>query len=260
MSYTEFQNLNLSDDFLFAKVMEDETVLRPVIEKILGIRIRNMTIVQSQRVIDIEPDSKGIRLDIMADDEKGSRYNVEIQKKNEYNIGRRSRYYHSMMDLDLLEKGGKYNDLQKNVVIFLCLFQPFLKYGRHRYVFEKRCIQEPELTLGDGVMTVILSTRGEKEDLDEEMAAFLRYLEDSRDEVADQSESDLVRLIHAKVRAVKQSKVREAEYMKLRERDEENFRRGEEKGRSEGFDEGRSEGLREGRSEGLREGRSEGLL
>ncbi len=90
MSYTLFQNLNLSDDFLFAKVMEDETVLRPVIEKILGIRIRNMTIVQSQRVIDIEPDSRGIRLDIMADDEKGSRYNVEIQKKNEYNIGRRT--------------------------------------------------------------------------------------------------------------------------------------------------------------------------
>ena len=90
MSYTEFQNLNLSDDFLFAKVIEDETVLRPVIEKILGIRIRNMTIVQSQRIIDIDPDSKGIRLDIMADDEKGSRYNVEIQKKNEYNIGRRT--------------------------------------------------------------------------------------------------------------------------------------------------------------------------
>ena len=71
-------------------------------------------------------------------------------------------------------------------------------------------------------------------DLDEEMTDFLRYLEDSRDELADQSESDLVRLIHAKVRAVKQSKVREAEYMKLRERDEENFRRGEEKGRIEG--------------------------
>ena len=90
MSYTEFQNLNLSDDFLFAKVMEDETVLRPVIEKILGIRIREMTIIQFQKMIDLEPDSKGIRLDIMADDKKGSRYNVEIQKKNEYNIGTRT--------------------------------------------------------------------------------------------------------------------------------------------------------------------------
>ncbi len=90
MSYTEFQNLNLSDDFLFAKVMEDETVLRPVIEKILGIRIREMTIIQFQKMIDLEPDSKGIRPDIMADDKKGSRYNVEIQKKNEYNIGTRT--------------------------------------------------------------------------------------------------------------------------------------------------------------------------
>ena len=73
MIYTEFQDLNLSDDFLFSKVMGDEAVLRPVVEKILGIRIREMTIVQPQKMIEIEPDSKGIRLDIMADDEEGSR-------------------------------------------------------------------------------------------------------------------------------------------------------------------------------------------
>ena len=243
MSYTEFQNLNLSDDFLFAKVMEDETVLRPVVEKILGIRIREMTIVQSQRVIDIEPDSKGIRLDIMADDAAGSRYTVEMQNENEYNIGKRSRYYHSMMDLDLLEKGQKYNQLQKNIVIFICTFQPFVRSGRHRYFFEKRCVQETELALEDGVTTVILSTRGTKKDIDEEMAAFLRYVEDSSEEVADRSDSELVKLIHAKVCAVKQSKVREAEYMKLQERDQNNFQKG--------WSEGRSEGLREGRREGL---------
>ena len=248
MSYTEFQNLNLSDDFLFAKVMEDEAVLRPVVEKILDIRIREMTIVQSQRMIEIEPDSKGIRLDIMADDVAGSRYTVEMQNENEYNINKRSRYYHSMMDLDLLEKGKKYNRLQKNIVIFICTFQPFVRSGRHRYFFEKRCVQETELALEDGVTTVILSTRGTKKDIDEEMAAFLRYVEDSSEEVADRSDSSLVKLIHAKVCAVKQSKVREAEYMKLQERDQNNFQKG------------RSEGLREGRSEGLREGKREGFL
>ena len=149
MSDAAFQNLNLSDDFLFAKVMEDETILRPVVEKILDIRIREMTIVQSQRMIEIEPDSKGVRLDIMADDAAGSRYTVEMQNENEYNIGRRS---------------------------------------------------------------------------------------------------ELVKLIHAKVCAVKQSKVREAEYMKLQERDRNNFQQGW------------SEGLRKGRSEGLREGKREGFL
>ena len=153
-----------------------------------------------------------------------------------------------MMDLDLLEKGKKYRQLQKNIVIFICTFQPFVRSGRHRYFFEKRCVQEPELALKDRVTTVILSTRGTKEDIDEEMAAFLRYVEDSSEEVAGQSDSDLVMLVHARVCAVKQSKVREAEYMKLQERDRDNFKRGW------------REGLREGRSEGLREGRSEGFL
>ena len=153
-----------------------------------------------------------------------------------------------MMDLDLLEKGQKYNQLQKNIVIFICTFQPFVRSGRHRYFFEKRCVQETELALEDGVTTVILSTRGTKKDIDEEMAAFLRYVEDSSEEVADRSDSELVKLIHAKVCTVKQSKVREAEYMKLQERDQNNFQKG------------RSEGLREGRSEGLREGKREGFL
>ena len=131
-----------------------------------------------------------------------------------------------MMDLDLLEKGKKYNQLQKNIVIFICTFQPFVRSGRHRYLFEKRCVQEPELALEDGMTTVILSTRGTKKDIDEEMAAFLRYVENSSEEVADQSESSLVKLIHAKVCAVKQSKMREAEYIKLQERDQNNFQRG----------------------------------
>lgn len=39
-------------------------------------------------------------------------------------------------------------------------FQPFVRSGRHRYFFEKRCVQEPELAPEDGVMTVILSTKG----------------------------------------------------------------------------------------------------
>ena len=197
-----------------------------------------MKVVQPQKVIDIEPDSKGIRLDIMADDEDGSLYDVEVQKRKEYNIGRRSRYYHSMMDLDLIAKGEEYQRLKKSIVIFICTVQPFEQSGRHRYVFEKRCIQETELALNDGVTTVILSARGEKDDIDPEMRAFLRYLENSSDEVAEESGSELVRRIHAKVCAVKQNRVREAEYMKLLERDREN----QEKGRREG----RAEGLRQG--------------
>ena len=205
-------------------------------------------------MIEIEPDSKGIRLDIMADDEEGSRYSVEMQNENEYNINKRSRYYHSMMDLDLLQRGERYQDLRKNIVIFICTFQPFVKFRRHRYVFEKRCLQEPELALDDEMTTVILSTKGSEKDIDEEMLSFLRYMEDSREEVAAGSEGDLVKLVHEKVRVVKQSKVREAEYMKLQERDRKNYL----EGREEGIRKGKEEGLREGREEGIREGMKKG--
>ena len=207
-------------------------------------------------MIEIEPDSKGIRLDIMADDEEGSRYSVEMQNENEYNINKRSRYYHSMMDLDLLQRGERYQDLRKNIVIFICPFQPFVKFRLHRYVFEKRCLQEPELALDDEMTTVILSTKGSEKDIDEEMLSFLRYMEDSREEVAAGSEGDLVKLVHEKVRVVKQSKVREAEYMKLQERDRKNYL----EGREEGIREGLEKGIREGKKEGLQEGKRQGEL
>ena len=111
--------------------------------------------------------------------------------------------------------------------------------------------------------TVILSTKGSEKDIDEEMLSFLRYMEDSREEVAAGSEGNLVKLVHEKVRVVKQSKVREAEYMKLQERDRKNYLEGREEGIREGLEkgirEGKEEGLREGLEKGIREGKKEGL-
>lgn len=234
MEHKTFQELNLSDDFLFAKVMEDEEILKPVIEKILGIRIQRLTLVQPQKVIEIKPEAKGIRLDIFADDDKNNRYSVEMQKCNEYNLDKRGRYYHSMMDLDLLRRGENYRKLQKNCVIFICLFDPF-RQGRHRYTFESRCMEVPELSLTDGLQTVFLSTRGTSADVDEDMMQFLRYIECSTAETAESSESSLVKLLHEKVKHVKSDEMREAEYMKLLERDEMNYERGRDAGREEGI-------------------------
>ena len=59
-----------------------------------------------------------------------------------------------------------------------------------------------------------------------------------------------MKLVHEKVRVIKQSKVREAEYMKLQERDRKNYL----EGRQEGIREGKEEGLREGMKKGKRQG------
>lgn len=239
---TAFQELNLSDDYLFEKVMENEIVLKAVIEKILDIRISRLEIIQPQRMIEIRPEAKGIRLDVFADDAEGNRYSVEMQKWNEYNLNKRGRYYHSMMALDLLEKGEPYRNLRNSCVIFIRLFDPF-RQGRHRYTFEQRCLENLEMGLNDGMKTVFLSTKGFQNDTDNDILAFLKYIEESTDEVARASESKLVRLLHQQVKSVKNNQALEAEFMKLLERDERNYERGLEEGIKEGITQGLKRGL-----------------
>ena len=51
------------------------------------------------------PEYKGVRLDIYAKDEKHTHYNVEMQARRQADLGKRSRYYHSQIDMECLKKG-----------------------------------------------------------------------------------------------------------------------------------------------------------
>ena len=55
------QELNLEDDFLFAKVMQDKEICRKVLEKILNVPIKEVSIPSIQRTIDILYEGKGVR-------------------------------------------------------------------------------------------------------------------------------------------------------------------------------------------------------
>lgn len=78
--------LNLEDDFLFAKVMNDETICKKVLEQILSINIKEIKYLNDQQVIDVALDAKAVRLDIYVKDELGTVYNVEIQKTDRGNL------------------------------------------------------------------------------------------------------------------------------------------------------------------------------
>ena len=108
-----FQDLNLCDDFLFAKTMQDPDILKPVLETILHFKIARVEIVDTQKSFDVSYHAHGVRLDVYADDDAGSRFAVEMQTRQEYNILKRSRYYHSIMDIDELLKGREYDELKK---------------------------------------------------------------------------------------------------------------------------------------------------
>ena len=233
------QQLNLEDDFLFAKVMSDKEVCRKVLEQILGVSIREVSILTSQKTINMIYEGKGIRLDVYLNDEEGTVYNVEMErgKRKKAILPKRSRYYQGNIDLDIISAGEDYRKLQKSFVIFICTFDPFDE-GRHIYTFENRCRENPSLTLGDETTKIFLNTRGTLPDVNAEMLEFLSYVENSTDAFAAQAASPLIKEIHKKVTEVKQNKEMEVEYMTLLQRDRENIELGREEGREEGREQG----------------------
>ncbi|MEE1073187.1 MAG: Rpn family recombination-promoting nuclease/putative transposase [Cellulosilyticum sp.] len=223
------QELNLADDFLFAKVMSDPIVCKKVLEKILGIQISKITMPENQKIIDLLLESKGIRLDVYVNDAEGTVYNVEMQQGENINLAKRTRYYQGNIDLDMIQKGEDYRKLNKSFIIFICTFDPFNK-ERHMYTFKNVCLQDTSVILGDETEKIFLSTKGKVNDVDEEMLEFLAYIEHTTEQIAKMAESDLVRVLHKKVTAIKTDQRMEVEYMTLLERDREKIEIGREEG------------------------------
>lgn len=93
------QELTILDNFLFGAVMSDSENCRLLLERILEINIDHVEVV-TEKEFRYHPEYKGVRLDVYVKDEKGTRFDVEIQVKLTP-IGRRSRYYHSQIDMGL---------------------------------------------------------------------------------------------------------------------------------------------------------------
>ena len=138
MNYIKpFEELEFYDDFMFGLVMQDKELCRKVLECLMGIKIKEINFPEPQKVFEPFYSSHGIRLDVYVQGEN-TVYDVELQNKNEFNIGKRSRYYRGMMDIDQLLKGQDYSNLKKSVIIFLCRFDPFNR-NEPCYTFKYKC-------------------------------------------------------------------------------------------------------------------------
>ena len=219
------KELNLEDDFLFAKVMSDKEICKEFLEKLLGIEIEKIEMPENQKTIDLLLQSKGIRLDIYVKDENNTVYNVEMQRGKHRNLPKRLRYYQGNIDLDLISKGEDYRKLAKSYIIFICTFDLF-GAGRHKYTFETVCVEDNNIKLKDDTNKIILNTTGVIKDLSEELIDFLEYIEHSNSEIAENSRGTLVKNIHKRVIEVKNNPKVEVEFMTLLERDREKLEEG----------------------------------
>ena len=248
MNQIDWNEIGISDDFMFGKVMEKPELCGKLLETILGIEIEKIEYPERQKAIDIAKESRGIRLDVyVAGDD--AVYNIEMQAQDTRELPKRARYYRGLIDLNLIEKGASYNNLNRSFIIFICTFDGFGK-ARHRYTFENMCLEEKDLPLCDGTTKIFLNAKGTMNDVSPELKAFLDYVAGKK------SDDGFVKEVDEEVKRVRKNTKWRRDYMTLLMRDREKY----EQGRKEGHREGREEGRKEGREEGRTEGRTEGKL
>ena len=117
----EWEHLGITSDFIFCKVMQDKELLRELIKMILpDIEIEDLEIT-AQKSVELGKDIHGVRFDIYVTSDDGTVIDIEMQVLNQGNLPRRLRFYGSMCDSDLLDKGVVYSKLKDSYVIFVLL-------------------------------------------------------------------------------------------------------------------------------------------
>lgn len=234
----KYEELDITDPFIFAKVMSEKELCKPLLENILNIKIRDIVYVDYEETIQMTAKSKGIRLDIYVEDDNNTVFNIEMQTTTYKELPKRSRYYQGIIDLNMIEKDESYDILKESYVIFICTFD-FFEKGRSVYEFENVCLEDSEIKLNDGTHKIFLNTKGDKSDINEELKSLLEYFDGS------EPESELTRRIDRKVIAARKNERWRREYMSLQMemnlKYREGLKAGEEKGRALGQSEGKIE-------------------
>ena len=114
----KFQDLTIGDNYMFGSVMMENDNCRQLLERVLEMPISRVEVIKEKSMI-YHPKCKGVRLDVYAKDENNTHYDVEMQLLKRDALPKRSRYYHSQMDMELLTSGAKYENLPNTYVIFI---------------------------------------------------------------------------------------------------------------------------------------------
>ena len=233
----EWDGLGISNDFFFGKVMQDPYLCQKLLERILPqLKIERIEYPELQKSIRPDANAKSVRLDVYVKDSSETVYDIEMQAVSDRYLPQRSRYYQSIINLQLLDAGQDYARLNSSFVIFICR-EGIFDRKRHIYTFRSCCQEDPSLILRDGATKIFLSAAGTLEDVSPKLRAFLDY-------VAGETSDDIyVQELEKAVRKAKHNREWRHEYMTIEMR--------ERVARREAFAEGEASGLNKGKNIGI---------
>ena len=240
----DLRNATISNNFMFRLVMEKPELCRQLLERVLDVKISEINYPEGEKSLEAQLTSKGVRLDIYVTLADGTVIDVEMQASDSFKeaLGKRTRYYQSVLDNDALKKGELYSRLRKTYIIFICTFDPFDK-NFTKYTFSSRCHEDYALSLDDGVYKIFLNTQGDRHQVSRSLANLMDYINNN------EPNDDFTRSLQEEVELQRDDDGKRALYMTYNQ----TLMEMEEKGKIKGREEGRAEGREEGRSEGREE-------
>ena len=225
-----FEELTFADNYMFTRVMSNLEECKTLLEILLKIKITEISIPESEATLAVSYDAKSIRLDVRTSDPEHE-YDIEMQTTDKKDLPLRARYYQSLMDIESTQRGTKYRALKQNVVIFICLNDPFNK-GEPVYTLKNICAENREVNYDDKMVKVFYNCEDCDKIEDTETRAFLKYV------ATKQTSSDYTERLEQRVRGLKVTPREQLYYnnwLELR-------------------DEAREEGIAEGEKRGLTKG------
>ena len=192
------EELDLMDDFLFQELLsqegDGEEFCRILLSTILGKTIRKVSIIQKQT------------------------------------LPKRMRYYHGLIDTQLLATNVAYDKLPNVAIIVILPYDPFGK-NRMVYTIRNQCEEDTTIPYDDGARKIFLYTKGTEGNPSQELKDMLKYIEETTDENVTNQDIDT---IHHFVKKVKRRREVGINYMKSWELE----RIYREEGRAEGLEQG----------------------
>ena len=197
-----------TDDWMFGMVMQDKTICRELLQRILpneqfgDIQLASPDgtfagsaddnndsesnipdlAVQLQAAMKFDKDSRGVRFDAYVKSEEVWA-EIEMQVHSANHLGKRSRYYSANMDIDMLLSGTDYEKLKRSYVIFLCTYD-YMKKEEPIYFFQRYDV-EKSLPFDDESYILILNTSCDAAKVPDNLKALYAYVNDPNHKTGD---------------------------------------------------------------------------
>lgn len=220
MMTKKIEDLTFIDNGMFQAVMHEPGISEEVVSRLLHVNVKKIVYPELEKPIKPFYTSKGVRLDVyLKDDDKI--IDVEMQTYRQDFLGKRTRYYQSMIDIDSLMKGQDYSELQDSYVLFICNYDPFEKeksggFGLPCYTFKNTCTENPAVSLDDNSIKVIYNASAYEAVEDKKVRDFLHFVMTN-----DPGENDFNKLLAETVERIKENDKFRRDYtaMNLHDRD-----------------------------------------